>query len=238
MGGEREYAADPVSLEEFSAWYRLCLEVLAVAAGVALSCSGALRLLFGPGPKGTGTFFGLGEWTQRDNRTGRKMSQSPGRRSVMPLFFTAAFILGAICAPIVNRWSDRFLFTWPISLFAAQQGVIAALAWAGRRGPSGKGPWVSLLAVIGFLTTCLAYFELSRRRAIAHLGISAGLSPLLAVGRPSRPKTASRWFSLDRPCLGGRLLFPFLLGLGRRHPLPPDVALEMGDLKKRNLRNT
>ncbi len=47
--------------------------------------SRCVELLHGlAGCKGTGTFFGRGEWAQRDSQTGRKMSQSPAACGPLP----------------------------------------------------------------------------------------------------------------------------------------------------------
>lgn len=61
----------------------------------------SLTLVHSRGRKVTGTFFGLRAWTQRDNPTGRKMSQSAAARCsrlAVPLAVVAAAAL--VCGPV------------------------------------------------------------------------------------------------------------------------------------------
>ena len=184
VGGEREYPADLLSLNELTLWYGVSLGVFALAAAVAFPGSWILaRLLSGPNAA-----CGAGVPPARNAaETAARQEVLPGplkpgsagaaparprglggkSRLAMPLFFSLAFLFGGLATPVVNKSCGCFALSWPVCLFVAHQTTLVALLWAAPRRTSRVAPWVSLFAVLAFLGVCLLYFDLCRRAGLA-----------------------------------------------------------------------
>ena len=153
VGGEREYPADLLSLNELTLWYGVSLGVFALAAAVAFPGSWILaRLLSGPNAA-----CGAGVPPARNAaETAARQEVLPGplkpgsagaaparprglggkSRLAMPLFFSLAFLFGGLATPVVNKSCGCFALSWPVCLFVAHQTTLVALLWAAPRRTS------------------------------------------------------------------------------------------------------
>jgi outer membrane protein assembly factor BamB len=183
VGGEREYPADLLSLNELALWYGVSLGFLVLAA-VAFPGSWILgRLVSGPNTAcraGVPPAPNAAETAApqevlpaplKPGSAGAAPARSRGlggkSRLAMPLFLSLAFLLGGLASPVVNKSCGCFALAWPVSLFVAHQATLVALLWAAPRRTSRVAPWVSLFAVLAFLGVCLLYFDLCRRAGLA-----------------------------------------------------------------------
>ena len=82
------------------------------------------------------------------------------------ILWLQAFLLGAVGTTVLSGWRNEFVFTWPVSLFAAFQVAVYEIR-LGKRTEQHAGPWWrSRLIALGFLAVCLAYFLLCRRLSL------------------------------------------------------------------------
>lgn len=101
------------------------------------------------------------------------------------LFWTLAFVLGALGTTVLSSWRGDFVFTWPVALFVAFQAVVSELRLK-KLSPADCAPaWRSWLAALLFILSCAAYFLVCRRLSLVFewtflCGFGAALPPVLA----------------------------------------------------------
>jgi outer membrane protein assembly factor BamB len=106
-------------------------------------------------------------------------------------FAVVALALGLAGTSVVSMWTDRFVFTWPMSLYLAFRVTLAAGAWATAR----RGTWRGLTAravLLLFIAVCFGYYQLCL--AVGYVvawGFLGGLLPAtpfaVLAARTSRP---------------------------------------------------
>lgn len=138
LGKEREYPFDPPDRAEWTAWYVWSL--LGSLGGAAVAAM-MFRLVTGRSP---------------DRR----------RRSSI-VFWSAAFLLGLAMTPLANRCTDRFVLTWPVSVFVVHQFVLVAIFRSQRQPITTFARWAAPCAAILFVLFCFGYYELCRRLNVA-----------------------------------------------------------------------
>ena len=130
---EREYPNDAPSAEEAWLWF-----------------GSSLLLAFGGGLLGTGAVR-LALWRLFDRSL-----------SGVPLFLGLAFVLGLLGPNAIGALADRFLFTWPVSLYAAFQAAVRGYRRADQCREEAHACWAARLELTGFVLVCYAYFAACR----------------------------------------------------------------------------
>ena len=97
-------------------------------------------------------------------------------RFVLPLscwllFSGLAFVLGMLGPNVLSALADRFLFTWPVSLYAAYHATVTVCSWAEQHPRQRRRRWLARLTMGGFLLVDFGYFELCQA-----IGMSIGWS--------------------------------------------------------------
>ncbi|MGB7342700.1 MAG: PQQ-binding-like beta-propeller repeat protein [Pirellulaceae bacterium] len=117
--------------------------------------------------------------------------------SIRWCFWVIVMLLGLFTGTIASRSTGDFVFTWPVTLFAAFQ--IAIYHSASRRSIktfSQRKRWQDRFIAIGFLLVCLAYFIVCRRLSLVTQWVFlcgfVGALPLLLVSRRIATRS-SRW---------------------------------------------
>ena len=174
VGSEREYPADPPDLQELCRWFVFCVAgVFGVAASIALLVHVVVWM----------------KWPKAARPWGHVV------------FWSGAFVLGAVGTPVCNRFWPEFVFTWPVALFVAHQAALTATIHSRQGARSEKSPWLSIAAGLMLLTVCLSYFNLCR---VLNLAVNwvflMGFLPAWPVAIP-----AAR-----RPLREGRLLWDLI----------------------------
>jgi outer membrane protein assembly factor BamB len=106
----------------------------------------------------------LAAWTYLETACDWPRASRLGSRT---LFWSLLIILGAAGTALFNRFSNGFVFTWPVVLFAVHQLTLAAVVWAPRQANHRRAKAVVIVAVLCFFATCLIYFDLCRRVDLA-----------------------------------------------------------------------
>ncbi|MGD0516349.1 MAG: PQQ-binding-like beta-propeller repeat protein [Thermoguttaceae bacterium] len=140
VGGERECPFDMPDFRELETWYAISLLGVFVPSGLAAFA--AYGLLH---------FFRL----SRAEQIGQMV------------FWTACFVLGIAATPLANRLCPTFVFTWPVSLLAAQQLALASIFYRQNRQGDNRAILLSLFAGLGFVAVCLSYFHICRQLGMA-----------------------------------------------------------------------
>ncbi len=139
IGGEREFPYDAPDARELIRWFLASLVgVLFVSAACGYLTARAWR-----------------RWSDGSRAGG------------WVVFWTTAIVWGCLATPLGNRLGDDFVFTWPVTLFAAHQLALAAILRSRRVPQPWAASWVSIGAVVFLLLTCLAYYDLCRRMTLA-----------------------------------------------------------------------
>ncbi|MGD0897882.1 MAG: PQQ-binding-like beta-propeller repeat protein [Thermoguttaceae bacterium] len=139
VGAEREYPFELPDLSELARWYVLSLGVVAAAGVLATGVYGVFRL---------------------------RCRQS-ARVSARIAFWLGILVLGVLATPLCNRFSGRFVFTWPVSLLAVHQIALGSVFWA-RQAERGKAAaWCWALGAGLLILALLAYYDLTRRLSLA-----------------------------------------------------------------------
>ncbi len=96
------------------------------------------------------------------------------------VLWSGCFVLGGAGTVAFSLLTDRFVLTWPVSVFAAYQ-VLLVLALGARRGGR-RARWAFRLAVLAFGALCFGYYSLCRSLfVVAGYGFLAGLLPAVPV---------------------------------------------------------
>ena len=156
---EPEYAMDAPRLPRLQRWFWSCL--ICLTAGIALA--------------------GLA-WAAVA-AVGRKR---PSARLFWRLEWALTFVIAALGTTLLSRWTEDFLFTWPVCLFV---GIQATVAYA-RLSKAEPAPnlWAGRAVLLGMLSICLTYFLLCRRLSLAYnwvflMGLPMAVPPLLLARR-------------------------------------------------------
>ncbi|MBT6483681.1 MAG: PQQ-like beta-propeller repeat protein, partial [Planctomycetaceae bacterium] len=136
LGVEPEYAFDVPSREWLLMWY------VASLVGV-LGVSGLLTFLV-------------------RLCVGRRMTLARMRR----MFWTLAFLLGAIATTPLSLWRNEFVFTWPVALFISFQATVYQIGRSKTQTTDRWQSWRSRAVALGFVGVCLSYFLICRRLSL------------------------------------------------------------------------
>jgi outer membrane protein assembly factor BamB len=138
LGAEREYPFELPDLHELTHWYVFSLAVIVLAGGLAVGFSTGCnhcRLL------------------------GFTTSKNSGPISPKTFFLPCLLLLGIVATPLGNRFSSVFLFTWPVSLFAAHQIALTSVLWSRQPQRSKNARWLGRLGIVFFIFACWAYYR-------------------------------------------------------------------------------
>ncbi len=90
-----------------------------------------------------------------------------GKRSARRLTFLASsFIAGALGTTFLSKWIGEFLFTWPVCVFVAFDGLARSLKWKRDASAGRTEKLMDWGRVIGFAAVALTYFLLCRRLSL------------------------------------------------------------------------
>jgi PQQ-like domain len=130
---ERDYPNDTPSWKEMTEWFAACVVII-----------------FGGAALGTGLIILLARW--------------PGGRMlpVSCLWLFLVFILGFLGPNLLSGWLDRFLFTWPASLYAAFHAVVLVCGWAEQHRGQRRARWLARLAILVFLSVGYSFFVMCK----------------------------------------------------------------------------
>jgi hypothetical protein len=149
LGRERQHLYDAPQPGELARWYAFSLlGVLMPAMCLAAVAAGLTRMLSRRAPAAANA---------------RCSSWCVG----WTVFWAVALVLGVAATPLGNRFATGFVFTWPVSLFAAHQIALVAILYSRQQPQQRIATWMSLAAVVALLGLCLAYYDLCRRLALA-----------------------------------------------------------------------
>jgi outer membrane protein assembly factor BamB len=118
-----------------------------------------------------------------------------GGNAARRLSWSLAFVLGAIGTPLLSRWCNDFVFTWPVCVFVTFHATVHQLYRV--QNESGRRiSWRARLVGLGFLASCLAYFLICRRLSLVFewvflCGFPAALPLSLAAAFLFRQR---RWY--------------------------------------------
>ena len=118
---------------------------------------------------------------------GQRMPHARMRR----LFWTLAFLLGAVATTPLSLWRNEFVFTWPVALFVAFQATVYQIGMDKTQQADRWQSWRSRAVALGFVGVCLAYFLICRRLSLVTewvflAGFLPALPFLLLSGRLAR----------------------------------------------------
>lgn len=154
LGAERECPFELPNVHELFCWYAYSLAAVALAGLMAATIyvMAAIPVLA---------------------RAKRKLSHSTVRRLTRITLWLGILVLGMAATPIGNRFSDEFVFTWPLVLFAIHQLTLAAVSigtptvgdevGARSRFRNCAGPVGAVLLVVA----CCVYYEVTRSLSLA-----------------------------------------------------------------------
>jgi hypothetical protein len=81
-------------------------------------------------------------------------------------FWAATLAFGIVATPLGNRFSEEFVFTWPVALFSIQQLALAAILRLRQPDQSNAAAWLGALGSLAMILACLAYYELTRQLSL------------------------------------------------------------------------
>jgi hypothetical protein len=95
------------------------------------------------------------------------MFRRNARAAARCTFWASVVAFGIVATPLGNHYFREFAFAWPVALIAIHQLALAAVFWARQPQQGRARAWFGALGV-GFLAiTCLLYYDVSRRLALA-----------------------------------------------------------------------
>ncbi len=160
LGVEPEYFFDVPTNELLRFWY-FCGMAILLGAGVAAALSRLLVQLF----------------------FRKRLSDS----ATWGVFWTLAFVVGAVSVRPLSLWRSEFVFTWPVSLFVVFQAVMQRMRLARDPSPNRTEAWCSRLVAFLFVVACIGFFLLCRRLSLVFewvfLGGFAAAVPFAIAGR-------------------------------------------------------
>jgi hypothetical protein len=140
VGAEREHPLELPDRLELARWYLFSLAVLAAAGLLAAGVHGLLVLV--------NCHYSAGFYARI-------------------VFWSGLFLLGIVATLLGNRVFSRFVFTWPLSLLAVHQLVLAVLLWSRQPQRANVAAWSGEVAAGLLVLVCVAYYELTRRLSLA-----------------------------------------------------------------------
>jgi hypothetical protein len=172
IGKVRASPLDPPYIRELTRWYLWSIGAFLGAGAIAALASLASR------------------WA-------RGKTATSGSIVVLVAFWSSALVLGLVSTPLANRWSEGFVFTWPVSVFVIHQWVLVAVVGSTRPSSRKLPDWIAPAAVLSFVAVCAVYYDLCRRLNLPVAWVFlAGLLPswLLAVPLAYRfPRVRGAW---------------------------------------------
>jgi hypothetical protein len=81
-------------------------------------------------------------------------------------FLASSFLAGAFGTTLLSGWTGDFVFTWPVCVFVAFDGVARKLKWKRDAQASRKEKFNEWGRLIAFLTVAMVYFLLCRRLSL------------------------------------------------------------------------
>jgi outer membrane protein assembly factor BamB len=173
LGAEPEYMFDVPDQAWLRNWYRTALCLLSLAAVLAGLIAMAVQAIF---------------------------HCRLGTAGIRRLFWSIAFVLGAVSMTPLSLHQGVLVFTWPVSLFVAFQATLQQVR-IGRNAPAGaRSAWQSRCVALAFLVICYGYYTLCRRLSLAFEWVFlSGFIAAIPVA------LAGRWLSQrsGRPVLVG-----------------------------------
>jgi outer membrane protein assembly factor BamB len=137
VGAERDAAFDLPDVAELRAWYWICIGTIFVSALTAAIVYGMLKIF----------------------------SSESDRGFSIAAFYLGLIIFGILATPLSNRFSNQFLFTWPVALFAAHQIALMSI-YRTKQLEGQTSAWLSVTGAIFFVFACLLYYDLTRRLSL------------------------------------------------------------------------
>ena len=148
LGIEPEYLFDVPSMRWLWQWYLISLfGVLAGCYVFVVVCYGLVHL------------------TNRKPSVRESKTHDVVSVSTAWAFWILAFIAGALGTTLLSRWTQEFVFTWPVCLFVAWHAAISNLSTRSANRTR-QSRLKSASAAIFLLIVCLVYFLLCRRLSL------------------------------------------------------------------------
>lgn len=148
LGIEPEYLFDVPSMRWLWQWYLISLfGVLAGCYVFVVVCYGLVHL------------------TNRKPSVRESKTHDVVSVSTAWAFWILAFIAGALGTTLLSRWTQEFIFTWPVCLFVAWHAAISNLSTRSANRTR-QSRLKSASAAIFLLIVCLVYFLLCRRLSL------------------------------------------------------------------------
>lgn len=96
------------------------------------------------------------------------------------MFLSSSFVAGALGTTFLSKWTGDFLFTWPVCVFVAFDGLQRSLKWKRDASAGRTEKLMDWGRVIGFTAVALTYFLLCRRLSLVfewvfHVGFPVAL---------------------------------------------------------------
>ena len=140
LGVEPEYAFDSPSPQWLRSWYATGLAILIAAAIVVMAVKAALSIVF---------------------------HSRLSHRATWTIFWTLAFLAGAVAMTPLSLARNEFVFTWPVPLFVAYQAMVQEVQVSRSTGPRDRATvWRSRIVACIFLAVCIGYYLLCRRLSL------------------------------------------------------------------------
>lgn len=92
--------------------------------------------------------------------------QSRKRSASRLTFLVSSFVAGALGTTFLSKWTGDFLFTWPVCVFVAFDGLARSLRWKRDASAGRTAKLTDWGRVLGFAAVALAYFLLCRRLSL------------------------------------------------------------------------
>lgn len=156
LGVEPEYAFDVPSRQWFQEWYLVSIAILVASAIAARLIRFVARLVSSrqrPAAESPTDFPGMPENLTRI---------SPKNDFV---FYSLAFLAGAIGTTTLSVWRNDFVYTWHICLFVLFHATVSQVKF--KKGQAGRSDiWRARGTALLFIAACVGYFLLCRRLSL------------------------------------------------------------------------
>ena len=185
IGFEPEYLFDLPTLNWLWRWYWASLLILSAAFAIVHLMQEVIQWVIRK-------VYGEAKSIRRQSNT------------ASVFFCVLSFVAAAMGTTVFSRWTEEFIFTWPLCLYIAWQVAVANMSKRSVQ-KSKRQRMQSWLAVLFFLTTCMLYFLLCRRLSLVFEWVFlAGFFAALPFNLAGREWFANRsWKSLWRLTMSG-----------------------------------
>ena len=82
------------------------------------------------------------------------------------MFWTTAFVFGALGTTLISGWRGDFVFTWPVSIFVAFEAAVYEIRIGKPHEQTCQTRWRSRLVAALFIVSCTVYFLACRRLSL------------------------------------------------------------------------